>query len=131
MNDATREQVAALATMVASHEVYRDLPWHGISIVGDFAGGQRSMFGYVYLSDGSWESKLPRDPSRAVMKAFRRLHEAMAAHDGRPWEQCLLQVRRDGSQPTAAFDYSPSPRWVVSAGDPDGLAEALRPSRPQ
>ena len=128
VNDDTDAQVSALGALVGAHEAYRGIPWDGISIVGDFAEGQRSMFGYVYLSDGSWEAKLPRDSSRSVMKALRRLHDSMSACDGRPWQQCLLQIHRNAEAATIEFAYEMPRRWVVSANDVDALAEALRPS---
>jgi len=127
LTDFANEEVVELGKLVATHEAYEGLAWDGISLVGDFAGGQRSMFGYVYLSDGDWEAKLPRDRSRSVMKGLRRLYETMEEKNGKPWQQCLLQINRQSMKVNIQFEYDNPQRWSVTPANLEQMVETLRP----
>lgn len=122
------EEVVELGKLVATHEAYKDLDWKGIALVGDFAGGQRSMFGYVYLNDGDWEAKLPRDSGRTVMKALRQLHDAMAKKNDAAWQQCLLQIDHDSMSVNIKFEYDDPQRWSVTPANLEQMVAELRPS---
>ena len=115
-------EVIDLGELVSSHEAYLGTDWSYIALVATFTSQRRSMFGYVFFEDGRWEAKLPRDPGRSVMKAFRRLHEHMAAVDGVAWQQCLLEISRTDYTVSVDFEYDDRDRWSVT---PDKLQQLL------
>lgn len=122
MDTSANGQVIELGKLVSSHRAYHGTDWYYIALVATFTGGRRSMFGYVLFADGHWEAKLPRDPERSVMRAFRRLHERMATLDGVAWQQCLLEITRPDHTVSVEFEYDDPHRWSVT---PANLQELL------
>lgn len=106
-------ELSELGDLVASHHAYQGTDWTYIALIAVFTQERRSLFGYVLFANGHWEAKLPRDPQRSVMKAFRRLHTRMAA-DGRAWKQCLLEISRPEETITVDFEYRDPDRWSVT-----------------
>jgi hypothetical protein len=122
MGTSADDDVIELGKLVSSHPAYDDADWSYIALVTTFAQGRRSMLGYVFFADGHWEAKLPRDRERTVMKAFRQLHERMAAADGMAWLQCLMEVSRQDHTVAVQFEYDDPNRWSVT---PDKLEEQI------
>ena len=122
MGRSADDQVVAFGKLVANHPAYDGVDWAYIALVATFTTQHRSVFGYVFLNDGRWETTLPRDPQRSVMHAFRALHETMAGRDGTPWLQCLLEVSRQDDTVAVQFEYDDPQRWAVT---PDALARAV------
>jgi hypothetical protein len=122
MDSSANGDVIALAELISSHEAYQDTDWSYIALVATITRQRRSMFGYVFFADGHWETKLPRDPQRSVMKAFRKLHERMATNDGVAWQQCLLEITRPDQTVSVEFEYDDPQRWSLT---PANLEELL------
>lgn len=114
MDTSANGEVLELAELVTSHQAYRETDWSYIALVATFTPQRRSMFGYVFFADGHWEAKLPRDPQRSVMKAFRRLHGRMATIDGVAWQQCLLEITRPERTVSVEFEYDDPDRWSLT-----------------
>lgn len=114
MGTSADDLVLTLGRLVATHPAYDGVDWAYIALVATFTKRHRSVFGYVFLTDGRWESTLPRDPQRSVMHAFRSLHDTMAARDGTRWLQCLLEVSRQDQTVAVQFEYDDPNRWVVT-----------------
>lgn len=122
MDTSANGQVIELGTLISSHPSYDGTDWSYIALVASFSGGRRSMFGYVFFADGHWEARVPRDPERTVMKAFRRLHEQMEIEDGVVWLQCLLEITKAEHTITVDFEYNDPDRWSVT---PANLQEVV------
>jgi hypothetical protein len=122
MDSSANGEVIGLAELVSSHQAYSGTDWTYIALVATITRQRRSMFGYVFFSDGHWEAKLPRDPQRSVMKGFRRLHDRMAALDGVAWQQCLLEITRQDQTVSVEFEYDDPDRWSLT---PDNLEQIL------
>ena len=122
MDSSANGEVIQLAELISSHQAYHGTDWSYIALVATFTRQRRSMLGYVFFADGHWEARLPRDPQRTVMKAFRKLHREMAAADGSAWQQCLLEITRPDHTVSAEFEYDDAERWSLS---PSNLAELL------
>jgi hypothetical protein len=114
MNTSANGQVIDLGSQVATHPAYYGTDWAYIALVASFAEGRRSVFGYVFFADGHWEARVPRDRDRTVMKAFRRLHDQMAAEDGVAWVQCLLEITGPDLTISADFEYEDPERWSIT-----------------
>jgi len=123
MDSSANGEVIELAELVSSHQAYSGTDWSYIAIVATFTRQRRSMVGYVFFADGHWEARLPRDRQRSVMKAFRKLHEHMAAVDGVAWQQCLLEITRRDRTVSVEFEYDDPDRWTLMPAD---LAEILK-----
>lgn len=127
MSTSADDQVLALGRLVATHPAYDGVDWAYIALVATFTKRHRSVFGYVYLADGRWESTLPRDPQRSVLRGFRSLHDTMTARGDAPWLQCLLEVSRHDDTVAVQFEYDDPERWAVT---PDALAQVIDQARP-
>ena len=122
MASSADDEVLALGRLVASHPAYDGVDWTYIALVATFTKAHRSLFGYVFMADGRWETTLPRDPQRSVMRAFRRLHSTMARRDGMAWQQCLLEISRQDGTVAVQVEYDDPGRWAVT---PETLARVL------
>jgi hypothetical protein len=105
---------------------YRTNDWSAIALVATLDDGRKSLFGYSYLPDGSWQATTP-DDARRIVNLLRDLREATQVSGKGPWRQCLVQVKRADMKLNLMFEYDDPQRWTVTPANMTEMVEALRP----
>jgi len=113
-----------LGRLIVAGPDYAGHDWRGIAVVIQIEPRKR-LFGYMYLSDGSWTAAIP-EPRPAIEKALA-LAEAMRVEGKAGWKTCLIQISAPDGRMKVDFEYDNPARWDVTPANLEERVEALRP----
>jgi hypothetical protein len=121
---AASKALVALGQSIVSDPAYSETGWDALTVVANFQSAAQ-MFGYAYKNDGTWDAQAPDDFD--VLDRFEDLRKAMAKPGEQGWNYCLIQIKRDGMNMHADFDYGDGEKWKVTPANLQTRVEELRP----
>lgn len=128
----SKEKQAQLITdigeMIIDDYIAQNIAWEALSFVVTLYNGTRSMTGYRYLKDESFEASTPEDAGDVIRKC-RVLKEEMSNNGEGTFVQCLIHITKPDYNIRLQFEFDNPERWKpkIIGMDMSTFVNALRP----
>jgi len=123
------ELVMEIGSLLLADTELDNQPWQSLALVVTIGPGVKRMSGFWYQDAKSFQAFSPDNVD--VLRRMAELNKAMAAREGKAWQQCLVHIVKPELTIDIQFEYDDATRWFAKSTtlDRSDYANSLRPKQ--